>query len=396
MIDIKTFMLVLAIGNIAFALLIAGYARASAPNPALQLWQWAKLVQGTAHLLGWLRPDWPLMWLVVVANSTLIVGMMLEAAAYCSFMSFRHWRKILYPATLLALVAYNGARFGGASPVVMAVLMSLIIGSLSGTMGLLLLNARDGASALQRIIGINNLLFFAAMVMRAWSGIAGDTLAVVSPGAVQSFTYVIGYALMIVNGFGFLLLCKAADDRKMALLATIDSLTGVANRRAFFERSAGARMLASRQRHPISLMMLNLDHFKALNDRFGHAAGDRALILFAAAAQEALREPDILARLGGEEFAVTLPGTDLAGAIRAAERIRQAARSVAVAGCGDDFLLTVSIGVVLVERDEDINGALARADRALYAAKHGGRDRVIVGDPLRALRQEAATGRACA
>ena len=396
MIDIKTFMLVLGIGNIAFAILIACYARSSPANPALQLWQWAKLVQGCAHLLGWLRPDWPTVWLGVAANSTLIVGVMLEAAAYCSFLKFRNWRRALYSATVLALVLYNAARLGGASPVALAVVMSLIIGLLSGTMALVLLNPRNGGSLLQRIIGVNNLLFCMAMALRAWGGISGGGLTLFAPGAVQSFTYLTGYALMIVNGFGFLLLCKEADDRKMALLATVDSLTGLVNRRAFFERSAGARMLASRQRHPIALMMLDLDHFKALNDRFGHGAGDRALSLFAAAAQGTLREPDILARLGGEEFAVTLPFTDLAGAIMAAERIRGAAKTVAMPEYGDDFKLTVSVGVVLVERDEDITTALARADRALYAAKSAGRDRVIVGDPLRARREAAKAGRACA
>ena len=395
MIDIQTFMLVLGIGNIAFAILIGCYARSSPANPALQLWRWAKLVQGCAHMLGWLRPDWPLMWLGVAVNSTLIIGVMLEAAAYCSFLKFSNWRRVLYPAAVLALVLYNGARLGGASPVVLAVVMPLIIGLLSGTMALVLLNPRSGGSLMQRIIGLNNLLFCGAMALRAWGGISGAGLTVLEPGAMLSFTYLTGYALMIVNGFGFLLLCKEADDRKMALLATVDSLTGLINRRAYFERSAGARMLASRQRHPIALMMLDLDHFKALNDRFGHGAGDRALSRFAAAAQATLREPDILARLGGEEFAVTLPFTDLSGAIMAAERIRCAAKMVAMPEFADDFKLTVSVGVVLVERDEDINTALARADRALYAAKSMGRDRVIVGDPLRA-RHEAKASRACA
>lgn len=382
MIDIKTFMLVLAIGNFAFAMLLAGYARSGGSNSAIALWQWAKLVQGCAHLLGWLRPDWPIVWLAIAANTTLVAGVALEAAAYCEFLGFRNWRRTLFPATLAAIAVYVSGRLGGASPSSLAVIMSVIIGTLSGAVALALLNPRNGNSVLQRIIGINNLIFFAAMMMRAWTGISSGTLTVFTPAAVQTFTYVTGYALMIVNGFGFLLMCKEADDRKMAQLATVDSLTGVFNRRAFFELSAAARILASRQRHKIALMMLDLDHFKSLNDRFGHAAGDQALCAFATAAQGALREPDILARLGGEEFAVTLPATDLAGAIQAAERVRYA---VGVAplpeGCGD-FALTVSIGVVMVDVDEDINAALARADRALYAAKAAGRNRVMVGDPL--------------
>ena len=396
MIDIQTFMLVLAIGNIAFAMLIAGYARSGPVNSAMQLWQWAKLVQGVAHLLGWLRPDWPLAWLSVAANSTLIIGAMLEAGAYCAFLGFTRWCRVLVPATVLALLAFNVARLGDASLSTLAVIMSLILGAASGAMALLLLHPRNGHSVLRRIIGINNLVFCIAMVMRAWTGFSSGSLTVFTPAAVQTFMYLTGYALMIVNGFGFLLLCKQKDDRSLEQLATIDGLTGVFNRRAFFDLSIAARMLASRQRHPISLMMLDLDSFKALNDRFGHAAGDQALVHFALAAQSVLREPDILARLGGEEFAITLPGTDLAGAIKAAERVRRAVRATTLQQSGPDYLLTVSIGVVLVDPDEDINAALARADRALYAAKNAGRDRVMAGDAMQPRRDGATPGRACA
>ena len=383
MIDIKTFMLVLAIGNIAFAMLIAGYMRSGPVMPAMKMWQWAKLVQGCAHLLGWLRPDWPSQWLSVAANSTLILGVMLEAAAYCTFFGFARWQRFMYAASALALLVYNGAHFYGVSPTARAVVMSVIIAAFSGAMSVALLRPRKGGSPLQRIIGINNLVFFCAMCMRAYSGAALGELTVFSTGAVQTFTYLTGYILMIVNGFGFLLLCKEKDDRKMELLATIDSLTGLVNRRAFFELTAGARGLASRQRHPIALMMLDLDHFKAINDRFGHAVGDQALCVFAQAALDALREPDILGRLGGEEFAVALPGTDLAGAVQAAERVRVAVKAARVPDCDADYVFTVSIGVVLIHPDEHINAALARADHALYVAKSSGRDRVAIGDPMR-------------
>lgn len=189
--------------------------------------------------------------------------------------------------------------------------------------------------------------------------------------------------ILIVNGFGFVLLCKEKDDAEMTRLATIDSLTGMANRRAFFERTDSARMLAARQGHPISLMMLDLDHFKRINDHYGHAAGDAALRVFADAAQQALREPDIMGRLGGEEFAIALPGTDLAGAVQAGERLRLAVRAAELPLCGPEYVITVSIGVVAIDPEEHINAALARADHALYVAKSAGRDRIEVGQPLR-------------
>lgn len=369
--------------------MIAGYARSGPVNAAMQWWQWAKLVQGGAHLLGWLQPDWPPAWLSVAVNSALIIGIMLEAAAYCAFLGFTCWRRILMPATLLALAAFDAARLTGASQVTLLVIMSIIIGGVSGVMGVVLLLPRNGNSVLQRIIGINNLVFFAVMVMRGGSNIWSGPLRLLTPEAFEAFTFVTGYALMIVNGFGFLLLCKQKDDRKLEQLATVDSLTGVFNRRAFFDLSIGARMLASRQRHPISLLMLDLDHFKVLNDCFGHAAGDQALGQFVVAAQSVLREPDILARMGGEEFAVTLPGTDLAGAMKAAERMRLAVRATSLQAFAPGYLMSVSIGVVLVDPDEDINAALARADRALYEAKNGGRDRVVACEALQPRRAAA-------
>jgi diguanylate cyclase (GGDEF)-like protein len=163
------------------------------------------------------------------------------------------------------------------------------------------------------------------------------------------------------------------------LLATTDSLTGLANRRAFFERAEAARLLSLRLRKPIALMMLDLDHFKQINDRFGHATGDEGLALFAAAARATLRDHDILGRLGGEEFALALPGTDLDGALQAAERLRHAITEAPLITSGATYVMTVSIGVVVIEANEALTAALARADHALYAAKSGGRNRVEAG-----------------
>lgn len=372
MIDIQTFMLVLALGNVAFAMLMAGYARSGSRLAAMHYWKWAKLIQGCAHLLSFLRPDLPLPWLAAAANTTLIVGVTFEAAAYCSFFAFRRWRQILFPATAAALAVYYAMRWQGASASALTVLMSIVLAGLSGTMGLALLRPRGGASVLHRIIVVNNLIFFSATVVRAYTGIVHGGMGAFTPGAVQTFTYISGYMLMIVNGFGFLLLCKESDDRKLALLATTDSLTGLLNRRAFFERAAAARTLSARLQQPVGLMMLDLDHFKRLNDRHGHAAGDGALCAFAATAQGLLREHDSMGRLGGEEFALILPGTGLDGSLHAAERLRAAV--AAAAG------VTVSVGVVLVDATEDIHTALARADRALYAAKAAGRNQVACGE----------------
>jgi diguanylate cyclase (GGDEF)-like protein len=378
-IDIRTFMLVLAIGNIGFAVLMAGYARCAADHPALRIWAWAKLMQGCAHLLGWLRPDLPYLGVAVAANAAIILGTAVEVGAYCTLFGFTRWKRALYPVTALALMVFHAARFQHASQNELLILLSMIIALFTGAMALMLL--RPGASLLRRLIGINSLLFFIVMSARASSAVIGGQMWLFSPGLVESVTYLTCYLLMIVNGFGFLLLCKEKDDRAMALLATIDSLTGLVNRRAFFERTESARQLSTRLRSPIALMMIDIDHFKRLNDRFGHATGDEALCVFAATAQQALRDHDIMGRLGGEEFALVLPGTDMEGALQAAERLRCAIAAAVLPTSGNQYSMTVSIGVVVIDPNEHINSALARADHALYAAKSAGRDRVEIGEP---------------
>lgn len=176
--------------------------------------------------------------------------------------------------------------------------------------------------------------------------------------------------------------------------ATIDSLTGVLNRRHFLARGKDEFARSSRYARPCSVLMLDLDHFKAVNDTYGHAAGDQALMRFAAACQEMLRETDIFGRVGGEEFAVILPETDAAGAANLAERMRKRVNKLRIQNDGRRFGLTVSIGVAARDDHGDgkdatkrrkgdaigegIDEVLARADRALYDAKEAGRDRVAV------------------
>lgn len=173
---------------------------------------------------------------------------------------------------------------------------------------------------------------------------------------------------------------------ELEVLATRDSLTGVANLRHFHHLASLELEHARRMGRSFSLLALDIDHFKAINDRWGHAAGDEALKAFVAACRVALREYDILGRVGGEEFAVALPNTGLDGARVIAERLRRQVEEMVVRpGKGDIFDLTVSVGITAEPLAEgevilDIPGLLARADAALYRAKAAGRNRVVVAE----------------
>jgi len=173
------------------------------------------------------------------------------------------------------------------------------------------------------------------------------------------------------------------DELKKALvelekLATTDSLTGISNRRHLLTLAEREFQRARRYRHPFSLLMLDIDHFKSINDTYGHAAGDEALKLMADVTRNALRQVDIFGRFGGEEFVVFLPETPLRDAVTVADRIREAIASAPLTIQNAEARMTVSIGVSTYQDDEpSLDTLLMRADKALYEAKQRGRDRVV-------------------
>lgn len=157
-----------------------------------------------------------------------------------------------------------------------------------------------------------------------------------------------------------------------------DPLTGVVNRRCFSERAAAEFLRARRFGRDLSLAMLDIDHFKRVNDRWGHAAGDKVLKRLCEGIQSELREVDLLARVGGEEFAVLIPDTNLDGAFLLAERLRQRVMVQELTEGEDIIKFTASFGVAtLGPEDKSPDDLLKRADVALYAAKGAGRNRTM-------------------
>ncbi|MGE5467758.1 MAG: diguanylate cyclase [Ignavibacteria bacterium] len=173
---------------------------------------------------------------------------------------------------------------------------------------------------------------------------------------------------------------QVEEMRALEQEAHTDGLTHVANRGHFLDRAVYEFARSRRYGHPLSVWMLDLDHFKVVNDTHGHAAGDAVLRAFVGICQQTLRDWDVMGRLGGEEFGVLLPETDARQALLVAERLRQAvsAASVPVAA-GQSITVTVSIGTAAMAPDDaDVQAVLARADAALYEAKRTGRDKVCV------------------
>jgi diguanylate cyclase (GGDEF)-like protein len=183
----------------------------------------------------------------------------------------------------------------------------------------------------------------------------------------------LGFALMIVD--------QLASE--LNRLATLDALTGIGNRRVFYTRAESELARYRRKGTPLSLLMIDLDRFKSINDQLGHAAGDDTLRRFVALVGPHLREYDFFARLGGEEFAVLLPDATEEVAVGIAERLRELTEAERLPAPGFPAPTTASIGAAqLLAHERSIDQLMQRADQALYAAKSGGRNRVVAASWL--------------
>jgi diguanylate cyclase (GGDEF)-like protein len=169
-------------------------------------------------------------------------------------------------------------------------------------------------------------------------------------------------------------------EQRLLRLSTTDELTGIANRRRFLEVFAVEYQRAGRYGTPLSCVVIDLDHFKQINDRYGHCAGDDVLVAAAASCKVGLRANDLIARWGGEEFVLLLPQTEQSGAESVAERCRLAIEAARVMVCGAKIGVTASLGVASLPdaRVKSADDLLRLADDALYQAKEKGRNRVML------------------
>ena len=220
---------------------------------------------------------------------------------------------------------------------------------------------------------------FSIQVERDYRGDPADVLSFLVNNTIKEFAELFATADR-----------RAADDRQrlellveartieLRLLASTDELTSTLNRRRILEVAAEECQRTARYQDPLCIAMFDIDHFKLINDQFGHSVGDHALRLVAAAARSQLRLQDQIGRYGGEEFLIVFPETPLEGAMRVTERVRAAIEAMAAHEGGHRISLTVSAGVTEVAQGEPLDFVLRRVDAAMYRAKAAGRNQVVV------------------
>jgi diguanylate cyclase (GGDEF)-like protein len=235
---------------------------------------------------------------------------------------------------------------------------------------------------------------FSVNVIRSIAAVAGISgpISLVDFNPLQSFAFVFLVFGGIMAHFGFVLMAVDRLRAEVAALALADELTGIANRRQFLVRLSEACALATRTRAPFSLLVIDIDDFKTINDTYGHGAGDECLRVFARTVAGRLRSTDLLARSGGDEFCAILPSTRLTEAALLARNLIKACRKAEIDWNGQRIPITTSIGIAewSPQIGGDMDRLISEADQALYVAKKQGRDRLAVHEyVVERLRQTA-------
>lgn len=378
--DAATISLVCALAlSISGAVLLLA-TRFRADGRGLKLWALGGFIQATALVFFAYRDIASNFMSITVANTLLGCGTLVILLGCRAF--FGHDRIPWTAVGITMLIPVAGYWFVEIDPSVVGrvVSLSLLFGVLSFALGIEVWRDKDEALYLStRFIGGFYLVMSFLLVLRAAVTLAGTTPEnVLDPHGVNLVTLLGNIVGALGHGVFMILLSHQRLIAEWERLASLDSLTGSLNRRAFTDMVDRTMALTRRQQSPMALLLLDIDHFKNVNDRFGHPVGDAVLRMFARTIQSGLRKHDVFGRLGGEEFAVLLPATPSDPAMAVAERLRKSVQEHLMEAATGLPPITVSIGLICDHRSSaDLPILIEQADIALYEAKRNGRNQVI-------------------
>lgn len=389
--DIRTFLGLCALLTALVDVLLLAVWRSLPQDvrPSLRWWLAAMLVFPLAYALLGSRGFLPDLVSVVLANTATAIALTSQAIAVRRFYSVPdRWQRLLVTTVLVAAVSFW---FTYVHPslhwriVVGAGLLAILAGS--SARAILRRGGPRGAIPLATatIFVVGTGLIILRGVIELVTPMPSDSFLEMPPA--QAYCFMLLGLLPILGTVGFLLMCTERSHRELERAAQLDYLTGIYNRRAIDDLARRAIAAARRHGMPLAMLIVDVDHFKHINDEFGHESGDLALVETVRRLRDSLRSEDLVGRLGGEEFVAVLPNTDAGSALAAAERVRRAFADSPMQFGAASRLVTVSAGVaVLAPGDQQFTHLLRRADRAMYAAKNAGRNQVMLdgGSPLEA------------
>jgi diguanylate cyclase (GGDEF)-like protein len=376
MIDVQTLWAFLALADGALAAIV-GVGLAARGREGALAWC-ASLAARSLSVLLFASSLQPRAGTLAIAAGLLALSMTLQAASIAAFdrRSLPGWvhsaaiAAVAVPVALVASDASSAILFGG-----------LVMGTILAGDAILAWGTRGVRSAGRAILAACYAACAIVFVMRGFAAaIHADPLQpFLAPSAGQSVAWLLAASAAIASSFAFLLMHQERAEAEALRLATLDPLTGAYNRHTFREIAEREMSRARRAGQPLSIIMVDIDHFRAVNEKHGERVGDQLLRRLVEVLRGALRKEDMLVRYGGEEFLVLLPDVPGPGAVVVAGRLRKAVAATEVEAGALRFALTVSAGVAarLDEGPESVDALVARAEEALALAKRRGRNRVV-------------------
>ncbi|MDR3343772.1 MAG: GGDEF domain-containing protein [Treponema sp.] len=381
-VDIKTMIIVLCWGNVTSVILVYFYEIFNKNTIDKKLSRYflaAKLFQGFAFFLLLFRDKIADILSVNMGNTALIIGFYFESVAI--FILIHEEKKILKYLTgiisLVSIMVFNILELHYSIPSLRVIIASLCILIVLFIPSLDMLLSKN-SNKLKRVIGIyySTLLLF--LLPRAMIFIDYD-FDLFSRFLSQQIVFLAAVLLMIFNLPAYLLLMKENTEIFLKHMATTDALTGISNRQNFLDTATIFFNSCKYTQNCIAVLFLDIDHFKNINDTYGHSFGDDVLKRLADAIRQSLRQDDLFCRYGGEEFLVFILSNNLSSTTMVAQRIMDEVRAISFTQY-PEFAFTVSIGIALgIPQDQEtIANYIDKADSALYEAKNTGRNKIVV------------------
>ena len=376
MIDLRTLLLLLAVADLMFALAL--WLGAGRPmREGVGKWILSLLVRALA--CGVVVANVQAPGALAVGSGLFALSIALQASSLLAFDRRRlePWlfsaivAAIAIPMQLLEQDPPRAALFGG-----------LVIGTFFLAAGAIAWHLRALRGSRARVVLATSYLIAAsAFSLRGLNAVlsAEGVAAFRTPAGFAAAEWFAVFAAALASTLAYLLVHKERAEAEVARLAMLDPLTGAYNRGTFHEAAERELARARRAGQPLSMVLMNIDHFRAINEKHGHVVGDEVLVQFADLVRDVLRKEDMLVRFGGEEFLVLLPDVPGPGAVVVAGRLRRRISEATIQAAGQDFNVTVSIGVSarLDEGPESVETLIDRASSALALAKERGRNRVV-------------------
>lgn len=377
--DVTTAFISIVAGQIFTIVLITAYRHGQKRDRAVNTFYLAKWLQAIGWGIAIFKGIMPLHITVSLANTAIFIGAALEAIALLRAINAYNskTRRLYIALTGCCILIFHAAILLGNSEANRIAIASLNTGLLLIMPAIRMLEGKK-SSMLMKFMGVMYMIIAIGAMLRAiMAWYSSESLSLYEPSLYQAISFLSLYILLFLGNIGFVLLSKEKADQELLHIASYDDLTGIWNRRTFMNAAEQTIANCYDRAKPVSMILMDVDHYKMINDTYGHDVGDVVLQEYSKRVQSVLRVGDLIGRYGGDEFAVLLPNTDVNDARAIAEAIRSSMKQTSIQM---PMGITISIGLAVSSAKEELllPTLIKQCDIALYKAKQNGRNQVAV------------------